>query len=295
MSADNGLSSAIASVVIPAHNEERVIGRCLAKLLADAQPGELEVVVVCNGCSDRTAATARAFSSVRVAEIAEASKVAALNLGDQIATQFPRLYLDADVELTTDSVRQVVAALGEPGVMTAEPRLELELTGASPLIRAHSRAWLRLALETNVMVGTGVLALSEVGRRRFGSFPDIVAEDLFVRNLFGPRERLIVETATSTVRPPRTLRSFVRVKSRVAAANRLYWRSDLPRFGETRPSRIHTVVALVRRPTSWPDAAVYFGMAAAIRLTAVWNRLRRQDAGSWERDETSREHEAQDG
>src|SRR5262245_58336894 len=49
----------MASVVIPAHNEARVIERGLSSLLEGARPGELEIVVVCNGCTDDTAARAR--------------------------------------------------------------------------------------------------------------------------------------------------------------------------------------------------------------------------------------------
>nr|BFE85750.1 hypothetical protein GCM10020093_083510 [Planobispora longispora] len=44
-----------ASVVIPAHNEEGVLRRCLDGLLAGTEPGELDVVVVANACTDRTA------------------------------------------------------------------------------------------------------------------------------------------------------------------------------------------------------------------------------------------------
>lgn len=294
MNPETQSSSAIASVVIPAHNEESVIGRCLTRLLADARPGELEVIVVCNGCQDRTAQTARSFGAVQVAETPTASKVAALNLGDQLATRFPRLYLDSDVDLATESVRQLVAALEEPGVLLAEPKVALDVSGVSPLIQAHSRTVLRLADETGVPVGTGVLALSEVGRRRFSSFPDIAAEDLFVRNLFGPDERVIVKAATCTVRPPRTLRSFVRVTSRIVTGNRRYWRTDLPRFRKTRSSRIPSLVALARRPAGWADAAAYVGLVAAARLNAVWGRLRHR-AEAWERDETSRSTTAQDG
>jgi hypothetical protein len=118
-------------------------------------------------------------------------------------------------------------------------------------------------------------------------FPDVAADDLFVRNLFGPHERVTVTTATCTVHPPRTLRSFVRVKTRILAANRRYWQSDLARFQKTRPSRIHTVLALVRKPAGWPDAAAYIGLAAAVTLNAVWGRLTHPEA-AWERDETSR-------
>ena len=35
----------MTSIVIAAHNEETVIGRCLDTLLADAHPGEFDVTV----------------------------------------------------------------------------------------------------------------------------------------------------------------------------------------------------------------------------------------------------------
>jgi glycosyltransferase involved in cell wall biosynthesis len=53
------MSSPTRSIVIPAHNEEAVIARTLATLLRTAMPREFEVIVVCNGCSDRTAETVR--------------------------------------------------------------------------------------------------------------------------------------------------------------------------------------------------------------------------------------------
>src|ERR1700730_14723213 len=78
------------SVVIPSHNEEHVIGRCLQALTDGAQADELEIIVVCNGCSDRTAAIARTWPATTVVELSEVSKSAALNAGDLHATRFPR-------------------------------------------------------------------------------------------------------------------------------------------------------------------------------------------------------------
>ena len=67
----------VTDVIVPAHNEEAVIGRTLRALLGSAAPGEFEVLVVCNGCTDRTAALVRSeFPSVRVLERSEASKTA---------------------------------------------------------------------------------------------------------------------------------------------------------------------------------------------------------------------------
>ena len=44
-----------ASIVIPAHDEEAVIGRLLDSLAGGLDGARLDVVVACNGCTDRTA------------------------------------------------------------------------------------------------------------------------------------------------------------------------------------------------------------------------------------------------
>ena len=60
------------SVIIPAHNEEKVLGRCLDALLADSRPGEMEIVVAANGCTDRTVEIARGYCNpVRVVEVSQ--------------------------------------------------------------------------------------------------------------------------------------------------------------------------------------------------------------------------------
>src|SRR2546423_11986426 len=47
------------TVVVPAYNEEGLIGRCLDSLAAQDFAGPFEVIVVDNGSTDRTAAVAR--------------------------------------------------------------------------------------------------------------------------------------------------------------------------------------------------------------------------------------------
>ncbi len=92
------------STIIPAHNEANVIERCLDPLAKGMVSGELEVIVVCNGCTDQTAHLAGGKSKhIRVVETEVPSKSVALNLGDNVACGFPRFYLDADVILRLDS------------------------------------------------------------------------------------------------------------------------------------------------------------------------------------------------
>src|SRR5947209_18274033 len=127
---------AVISVVVPAHNESGGIGRLLTGLLADAKPDEFDIVVVANGCTDDTAPVAAAFGPpVTVLSTPVPSKFAALRLGDEHARGFPRLYVDADVELSTDSARALAAALTDPGILAAAPLRALALEGRPLSVR----------------------------------------------------------------------------------------------------------------------------------------------------------------
>src|SRR2546430_6736592 len=100
------------SVIVPAHNEHSVISRTLKTMTARAIPGELDVIVVCNGCTDDTAAVAGSFGPpVRVIESGLAGKTLALNLGDKAETFFPRIYADADVHITIETMRTLANRL----------------------------------------------------------------------------------------------------------------------------------------------------------------------------------------
>ena len=100
------------NVIVPAHNEEAVVGRTLTALLDGAVPGEFDVLVVCNGCTDRTADRVRAeFPCARVLELSQASKTEAINAGLRATAGAEILLLDADVELTAAAARALVAAL----------------------------------------------------------------------------------------------------------------------------------------------------------------------------------------
>ncbi|WP_434318700.1 glycosyltransferase [Leifsonia sp. P73] len=79
--------SELPSVVIAAHDEEAVLGACLRSLLSEGVERD-RIVVVANGCSDRTAEVARDHGVV-VVEREEPGKAAALNAGDAVAHGFP--------------------------------------------------------------------------------------------------------------------------------------------------------------------------------------------------------------
>lgn len=272
----------VASVVIPAHDEERVIERCLRSLLSDAAPGELEVVVVANGCADRTAERARSFdSSVRVVELAESSKVAALNAGDRAVSAFPRAYLDADIELSTASLRQVVALLDRGEALCSAPAMRLDTTGSPWFVRAFYAAYAELPYLADDLVGNGVYVLSEEGRARFGDFPELTADDLFVRNLFAPGERRSATAGEFVVHTPRTLSGLLAMRRRGYRGNAEYERLGHVSNAEATRSPSRLLRGLVRRPV----ATTVF---VAVNLVAMLQLRLGGEVATWERDDSAR-------
>ena len=88
------------SVIVPAFNEESVIGQCLASLQAQALAVKrFEVLVVDNGSADRTAAIARSFADFLPITVLERKgvRISALrNLGAANARGAYLAFLDAD-------------------------------------------------------------------------------------------------------------------------------------------------------------------------------------------------------
>jgi colanic acid/amylovoran biosynthesis glycosyltransferase len=271
------------SVVVPAHNEEAVIGRCLSSLLEEAPPGELQVLVVCNGCQDRTAEVARQSApGAEVVEIPAASKVAALNTGDELASDFPRFYVDADVELRYPALRSVAQALDEEGVLCAAPKPWFDLKARPWAVRAFYAILQGVPYFSQDMVGTGVYALSEEGRRRFGAFPELIADDQFVQQLFERGERRSVSGAHFVVHPPANLRGVLAMRARAYRGNQELARSGLAR-ADPPPSGLKSVLRRALVPAEAPAVAVYAG----VNMIAKGRAYRRPSA-TWERDESAR-------
>jgi glycosyltransferase involved in cell wall biosynthesis len=97
----------VISVVIPAHQEERYLGRTLAGLRATTA---FEVVVVANGCTDRTADVGREHGAA-VIETPRAGVSRARNLGVGATIGDVLLFLDADTVLDPGALEAIAAAL----------------------------------------------------------------------------------------------------------------------------------------------------------------------------------------
>ncbi len=101
------------SVLIPAFNEAKVIGRTLATLLATDYPGPVEIVVVDDGSSDHTAALVEEAAAndprLRLIRQPNQGKAAALQNGMLEARHDIVITLDADTQFAPDTIGHLAA------------------------------------------------------------------------------------------------------------------------------------------------------------------------------------------
>jgi len=274
------------SIVIPAFNEEAVIARTLNALADGLDFDAVDVVVACNGCTDATADVVRSLGlAVRVLELGPVGKAGAIRSAEATVQALPRLYIDADVTVSGTAAMAVLAALGN-GATAARPPIEFDVVDASWIVRRFAACRMRLPSVMGDLCGAGVYGLSAEARQRFGIFPDVTADDLFVARIVEANEIAIVDCAPVRVRLPLTGRSLVRTLARVYRGN--------AEFASTLPGAVRTTTGGTGRellhqasdPRRVVDVAVYVVAVVCGRLRAQFTAKR--PTSGWERDDSSR-------
>lgn len=277
------------SVVVPAHNEARSLPRLLSALLSGEGSGSgLEVLVVCNGCTDGTAEVARAHEDARlqVLEVPVASKMAALRAGVAEARGPWLALVDADVVISGGALASIASMVESRGALAGGPARGFDWTGVSWPVRWYYDVWQELPPVRAGLFGRGVLVLSPEGRQRLDLDADLLSDDLAVSEAFRPGERVVDEAARVTIRPPKTVPDLLRRRVRVAQGNtqadRAGVRTDAARVKPADLARVAT-----SRPTWAAKVVVFLAFAVASRLQAK-RRPARQGEVVWLRDESSR-------
>lgn len=282
------------SVIIPAHDEAAVIGRCLSSLLEDAPPGAMEIVVVCNGCSDNTAEVARKIApDAKIVEIGQGSKPLALNTGKAMARSDTLLFVDADIVVNYHSLAACADELRSGRAMVAAPLMQIEKQACSRLVRDYYHVWEGQPYVQDGMVGSGVFGLSGRAMEIVGEFPPIIADDEFIRTRFPSAQRKCVRADANgrpvffRMYPPRDLGSLIRIESRqragMAELHALY-----PSEGTAEQmTSFGSLVRTWRKGNSALQLANYVAIKIAGRMRFRWSHLRGRQ-GIWLRDNSSR-------
>jgi hypothetical protein len=261
-----------ATVIVPAHNEAAGIEANLANIVEaiggtprEGSDAAIGLIVVCNGCTDGTAAiAARVAPGAMVVELNARGKAGAINLAMASAPPGPVIVTDADIAPGADVLAALLAVLAGDGILAASPAARFVLPQASPAVRAYFRVFAQHPYLTEGVGGSGVYGLSAAGRRALGGFPPIAADDQYVRRLFPlSAQRRVTCDADGrpvfvAVHPPATLAELLRTEIRSRNGDRV--------AGALCPARPQAA-----RPWMWAafrSAPLDFAMFAAIKLLA---------------------------
>src|SRR5205085_230067 len=135
------------SVVIPTHNRaERLRQNLFALSRQTASPDTYEIVVVSDGCTDRTAETVAAIAPDLPCRLIVLSQplsgaAAARNLGAAAASAPILLFLDDDMEATPGLVAAHIAAHRDRPPTVAIGRFSTPLDAAAGLLSGDARRW----------------------------------------------------------------------------------------------------------------------------------------------------------
>lgn len=287
-----------ASIIIPAHNEKLCISPLLAELSSIPQRlNNVEVIVVCNGCTDGSVEFIReCFPEIKVLETSIASKVNALNLGDQHAQYFPRVYVDADVMISAENILRLCETLQDSAVLAASPSIRFNTENASCWVKAYYKSafwsdYNQFDLLSNVIV------LSEQAHRKLGKFPEVMADDEYLRSLFSPSERTISSSATYEFFTPRTVLGLIKILTRARLGNlylqRFFQQSSL---ASQAPANKHAQLKQRSRENQYlrmikRAGIVSFCVFAVVKLVCLIRstyQFKTAEQG-WERDDSSRQ------
>jgi len=277
----------VISIIIPAHNESQVIGSALSGLLPEIEWGAFEVVVVCNGCTDQTASIVRDISDKIIClEVKRPSKTNALNVGDAAAHYFPRVYMDADIKISGLEIKKMCRVLGDNQLLAVSPCMKMALAHASWVVRAYYAVWSSLPYCRAGLIGVGVYALSEEGRQRFGLFPDVVADDGYVRLQFNEHQRSAVAGVDAVVTAPARLSGLLKIKTR-SRLGEYQLRAQFPSLFQNDNKQYGHAFRDMLKEHGLADVLAYVMVNIVARLRAK-GQMRGEGTMRWERDESSR-------
>lgn len=157
------------SFILPALNEESVIGACIGSIRAQAERPH-EIVVVDNGCVDRTAAIARQLGCAVVVE-ERPGLSHARNRGAAAATGDILCFIDVDGTLGRGWLRAARRAFTRPSVGVA--------SGPSIYVHRSPLKWLWYNLYTAGVSGSSFMSSLGGGRMVFAGNNLAIRRELF--------------------------------------------------------------------------------------------------------------------
>jgi poly-beta-1,6 N-acetyl-D-glucosamine synthase len=217
----------MVSIIVPAHNEEKVIEETIRTLLDTSYPNK-EIIVVNDGSTDRTEEIVKPYAlrgEVILINRPNAGKAVALNTGVHVANGEIIVAIDADGAVERDAITRLVAHFQDPNVVAVAGNVKvgnrvnlLTKLQALEYIREINLRRRALDLLNTIYVVPGAIgAFRKSAYMQIGWYDrDTVAEDMDVTIKFLKTRGLIPYEGTAIVHTeaPETLKSWFRQRNR---------------------------------------------------------------------------------
>src|SRR5262249_14056228 len=277
------VDSPLQSVLIPAHNEAKVIEQTVRHILASDYPN-LEVIVIDDGSIDDTAQVVRrSFASdprVSLVSIPNSGKAVALNRGLAEAKGEVVVALDADTYFQADSVSKLLRWFVDPAVGAVAGNAKVGnrinvITRWQALEYVTSQNLERRALATLgciTVVPGAIGAWRREALLKLGGFPsDTLAEDqdLTISLLKRGYKVLYDSTAIAWTEAPDTVSGLIKQRFRWAFGTlQCLWKHrDVtlrPRYGS---------LGLIAVPQTWLFQFLFSMIAPLVDFIFLWSLL----------------------
>ncbi len=107
------------SLILAVYNEERVIAQKISNFLRSDYPGSAEMIVISDGCDDRTVEIAKTFASGRVRVLQQSSRAgkgAALNSAVKHASGEILVFTDANAMFEAQALTELARPFTDPSI-----------------------------------------------------------------------------------------------------------------------------------------------------------------------------------
>ncbi|CAM4243763.1 glycosyltransferase family 2 protein [Pseudoalteromonas ostreae] len=272
------------TVIIPAYNEEKCIEKTLSEL-TNFSSLEVEVIVLPNGCTDNTAEFVRAkYPSFKVVELETGSKVLAINKGLEIAKFGHVLVQDADVIINAESVRNILKFIESEDYLFASPNTRIIQDGSFLTNKYYSFLKLTPAYRIG-MVNSGAYLISPNARDILGEFPQVIADDGYVKGTLGTANLTTIPSCYSVVMSPRTIWSLIKIKTRSKLGNmELKKKFTSPTTGGNSFASLFKIAIKEQALFQF----LIYAMVISIATLRAKLQIKKLKTIKWERDESTR-------
>lgn len=202
-------------VIIPVRNEEIKLSETAPALKAALTGLSANVIYALNDTTDNSDTIIRKNfgQEVQILKLPNPGKTHALRTADALAKHQLRVYLDADIVISSGIFPFLLGPLIDNTADLTAARLVADISQSHGAALRVNKVWAdQLSRRHDAFMCC--TALNANGLKQRGVWPDVIADDDWARNRIKPERRMIVETTKAYMSPPQNLRNWFKVRAR---------------------------------------------------------------------------------